>query len=152
MCWMLRRLYPRNDFCWLPMCGLYLVVVACSEKGRPQLRRWCCQGPRGVVPPQMDFITCQRGSRIKRVGFKNSPSTVNHIRGSRGHLGFGTISIQVQDICDWSWQNGLYQGLALNKDPSQRLPSKRHLWEKETKKAVRKLNKYWPIYPLSLDP
>ena len=49
------------------------VLAGLSEKGRLQLRRWCCQGPRGVVVPQMDFITCQRGSRIKRVGLKSPP-------------------------------------------------------------------------------
>ena len=75
-------------------CGGCQCVDFIRER-HPQLQRWCCQGPRGVVPPQMDFITCQRGSRIKRAGL-----TVNHIWGSRRHLGFGRIFIQVHNICD----------------------------------------------------
>ena len=54
----------------------------------PKLRRWCCQGPPpGVVAPQMEFIRCQRGSRVKRVGPRNpsSPSDVSETRVKYKH-------------------------------------------------------------------
>ena len=49
----------------------------------PKLRRWCCQGPPpGVVAPQMEFIRCQRGSRVKRVGPKKPVVTFRCVRNS----------------------------------------------------------------------
>ena len=56
-----------------PNVSTLFLLAGLSEKGRLELRRWCCQGPRGVVAPQMDFITCQRGSRIKRVALNSPP-------------------------------------------------------------------------------
>ena len=49
----------------------------------PKLRRWCCQGPPpGVVAPQMEFIRCQRGSRVKRVGPEKPVVTFGCVRNS----------------------------------------------------------------------
>ena len=49
----------------------------------PKLRRWCCQGPPpGVVAPQMEFIRCQRGSRVKRVGPEKPLVTFGCVRNS----------------------------------------------------------------------
>ena len=49
----------------------------------PKLRRWCCQGPPpGVVAPQMEFIRCQRGSRVKRVGPEKPLVTFGRVRNS----------------------------------------------------------------------
>ena len=56
---------------FLSFLAYFFVVVAnvwsLSEKGIPSCKAGVVKVHEVLVPPQMDFIACQSGSRIKRV-------------------------------------------------------------------------------------
>ena len=52
---------------WLTFFVVVANVWTLSEKGIPSCKDGVVKVHEVLVPPQMDFIACQSGSRIKRV-------------------------------------------------------------------------------------